>query len=164
MSAPASTLRRRGTGRGAPTRRADRRDARRLVPSRLAGGTLAVWLLLAVASCLVADLPATTSMIIAARHRARRRARVIALLGTLLRLSSRRRSPSRPSPRSRDRRPAGRAVPGDRGVLPDRRRASLDLFAGVALGWKQLVTISLPVGSYEALLVPYLRDAARRRR
>jgi hypothetical protein len=31
----------------------------------------------------------------------------------------------------------------------------LDLFAGVALGWKQLLTISLPVGAYEALLVPF---------
>lgn len=32
----------------------------------------------------------------------------------------------------------------------------LDLFAGVALGWKQLLTITLPVGSYQALLVPAL--------
>lgn len=32
----------------------------------------------------------------------------------------------------------------------------IDLIAGVALGWKQLVTISIPVGSYEALLVPAL--------
>ena len=31
-----------------------------------------------------------------------------------------------------------------------------DLVAGVALGWKQLVTITLPVGNYEALLVPAL--------
>lgn len=30
----------------------------------------------------------------------------------------------------------------------------VDLFAGVALGWKQLLTITLPVGSYQALLVP----------
>jgi hypothetical protein len=29
-----------------------------------------------------------------------------------------------------------------------------DLVAGVALGWKQLLTISLPVGQYESLLVP----------
>ncbi|MBX3194452.1 MAG: transglutaminase domain-containing protein [Microbacteriaceae bacterium] len=47
------------------------------------------------------------------------------------------------------------AVPGRAlwGVLP-----SLDgireLLAGVALGWKQLLTISLPVGDYQALLVP----------
>ncbi len=39
------------------------------------------------------------------------------------------------------------------GVLPtlDGLR---DLVAGVALGWKQLLTISLPVGDYQALLVP----------
>ncbi|MCU1439922.1 MAG: transglutaminase protein [Rhodoglobus sp.] len=41
------------------------------------------------------------------------------------------------------------------GVLPtlDGLR---DLLAGVALGWKQLLTISLPVGEYQALLVPAL--------
>ncbi len=49
------------------------------------------------------------------------------------------------------------AVPGEAvaGVLP-----SVDglvaLFAGVALGWKQLLTITLPVGDYQALLVPAL--------
>ena len=32
----------------------------------------------------------------------------------------------------------------------------VDLIFGVALGWKQLLTISLPVGSYQALLVPAL--------
>lgn len=32
----------------------------------------------------------------------------------------------------------------------------IDLIAGVALGWKQLLTITLPVGDYEALLVPAL--------
>jgi hypothetical protein len=30
----------------------------------------------------------------------------------------------------------------------------VDLIAGIALGWKQLLTITLPVGDYEALLVP----------
>lgn len=30
----------------------------------------------------------------------------------------------------------------------------LDLVAGVALGWKQLLTITVPVGAYQALLVP----------
>lgn len=29
-----------------------------------------------------------------------------------------------------------------------------DLFSGVALGWRQLLTITLPVGDYQALLVP----------
>ncbi|UTT62633.1 transglutaminase domain-containing protein [Microcella humidisoli] len=39
------------------------------------------------------------------------------------------------------------------GVLPE-PAGLLDLFAGVALGWRQLITIDLPVGSYQALLVP----------
>lgn len=40
------------------------------------------------------------------------------------------------------------------GILPT-AGGLLDLFAGVALGWKQLLTITLPVGQYEALLVPF---------
>lgn len=39
------------------------------------------------------------------------------------------------------------------GVIPT-LDGVIDLVAGVALGWKQLVTITLPVGDYEALLVP----------
>ncbi|AYF98834.1 transglutaminase domain-containing protein [Protaetiibacter intestinalis] len=39
------------------------------------------------------------------------------------------------------------------GVLPS-VDGLLDLFSGVALGWKQLLTITLPVGDYQALLVP----------
>ncbi|MDP3208502.1 MAG: transglutaminase domain-containing protein, partial [Rhodoglobus sp.] len=41
------------------------------------------------------------------------------------------------------------------GVLPT-FGGLVDLLAGVALGWKQLLTITLPVGDYEALLVPAL--------
>lgn len=41
------------------------------------------------------------------------------------------------------------------GVLPE-PQGLLDLVAGVALGWRQLVTIDLPVGNYQALLVPAL--------
>lgn len=41
------------------------------------------------------------------------------------------------------------------GVLPE-PGGLLDLVAGVALGWRQLLTIDLPVGSYQALLVPAL--------
>ncbi|KPG85410.1 hypothetical protein AEQ27_05685 [Frigoribacterium sp. RIT-PI-h] len=41
------------------------------------------------------------------------------------------------------------------GVLPT-GRGLLTLVSATALGWKQLVTIALPVGSYEALLVPVL--------
>ncbi|MDO7881542.1 transglutaminase domain-containing protein [Salinibacterium soli] len=49
------------------------------------------------------------------------------------------------------------AVPSEAqwGVLPTVQGLQ-DLVAGVALGWKQLLTISLPVGDYEALLVPAL--------
>ncbi|MGX5681283.1 transglutaminase domain-containing protein [Schumannella luteola] len=49
------------------------------------------------------------------------------------------------------------AVPSETqwGVLPTLAGLQ-DLLAGVALGWKQLLTISLPVGDYEALLVPAL--------
>ncbi len=39
------------------------------------------------------------------------------------------------------------------GVIPT-LEGLVDLVAGVALGWKQLLTITLPVGDYEALLVP----------
>ncbi|TFC81252.1 transglutaminase domain-containing protein [Cryobacterium cheniae] len=47
------------------------------------------------------------------------------------------------------------AVPGRavRGILPT-PGGLLDLLAATALSWKQLVTIVLPVGSYQALLVP----------
>ena len=41
------------------------------------------------------------------------------------------------------------------GVLPE-PGGLLDLIAGVALGWRQLLTIDLPVGTYQALLVPAL--------
>lgn len=41
------------------------------------------------------------------------------------------------------------------GVLPD-PSGLLELFAGVALGWRQLLTIDLPVGDYQALLVQAL--------
>jgi len=41
------------------------------------------------------------------------------------------------------------------GLLPSPEGLA-DLFSGVALGWKQLLTITLPVGDYQALLVPAL--------
>ncbi|MEO8094164.1 MAG: transglutaminase domain-containing protein [Pseudolysinimonas sp.] len=49
------------------------------------------------------------------------------------------------------------AVPAEAqyGVLPT-FNGLRDLVTGVALGWKQLLTISLPVGDYQALLVPAL--------
>lgn len=47
------------------------------------------------------------------------------------------------------------AVPGGTfaGVLPT-AEGLVELVAGTALSWKQLVTIAVPVGSYQALLVP----------
>lgn len=47
------------------------------------------------------------------------------------------------------------AVPGRTfaGVLPT-AEGLVELVAGTALSWKQLVTIAVPVGSYQALLVP----------
>lgn len=47
------------------------------------------------------------------------------------------------------------AVPGRAigGVIPT-PQGIVDLLAGAALSWKQLVTIAVPVGSYQALLVP----------
>ncbi|MDX2025302.1 transglutaminase domain-containing protein [Microcella sp.] len=49
------------------------------------------------------------------------------------------------------------AVPGRTayGVLPE-PQGLLDLYAGVVVGWRQLLTIDLPVGTYQALLVPAL--------
>ena len=41
------------------------------------------------------------------------------------------------------------------GLLPSLEGLA-DLFSSVALGWKQLLTITLPVGDYQALLVPAL--------
>ena len=41
------------------------------------------------------------------------------------------------------------------GVLPT-AGGLLDLIAGTALSWKQLLTVTLPVGSYQTLLVPAL--------
>ena len=47
------------------------------------------------------------------------------------------------------------AVPGRAigGVIPT-PQGIVELLAGAALSWKQLVTIAVPVGSYQALLVP----------
>ncbi|MBH0131477.1 transglutaminase domain-containing protein [Salinibacterium sp. NK8237] len=49
------------------------------------------------------------------------------------------------------------AVPSETqwGIVPT-LNGLRDLVFGVALGWKQLLTISLPVGNYQALLVPAL--------
>lgn len=134
------------------TRRSDRRDARRLIPFRLAGGTLAVWLLLAVASTSWWPVYRDGAMITAAVT-AIVIGTVVALLGTLLRLPMAVVAIATVAAFTLTGVPA--AVPSQANGLLPTGHGLLDLFAGVALGWKQLVTISLPVGSYEALLVPY---------
>ena len=48
------------------------------------------------------------------------------------------------------------------GLLPT-AGGLLDLIAGTALSWKQLLTVTLPVGSYQALLVPALHPGVRHR-
>ncbi|NLG63599.1 MAG: hypothetical protein GX539_15280, partial [Candidatus Cloacimonetes bacterium] len=47
------------------------------------------------------------------------------------------------------------AVPSVFDTLPDGLlRAEIDGIAAIVLGWKQLLTLSLPVGTYQAVLVP----------
>ena len=133
-------------------RRADRRNARRLSVSRLVGGTLVVWLLLAVASVAWWPIHRSDAMIVAAVT-AVVGGTVVALLGAVYRLPAAAVAIATVALFALTGVPA--AVPGQaRGLLPT-GQGLLDLFSGVALGWKRLVTISLPVGSYEALLVPF---------
>lgn len=47
------------------------------------------------------------------------------------------------------------AVPSALGGGADYLRGLLDLLVRTVFGWKELVTIALPVGSYQALLVPF---------
>uniref|UniRef100_UPI0033C13E00 transglutaminase domain-containing protein n=1 Tax=Microbacterium sp. NPDC019599 TaxID=3154690 RepID=UPI0033C13E00 len=48
------------------------------------------------------------------------------------------------------------AVPSRLGAPPGLLRGFLDLGSGVVFGWKDLVTVDLPVGTYRNLLVPAL--------
>jgi hypothetical protein len=133
-------------------RKTVRRDARRLSPFRLAGGTLVVWLLLAIASVAWWPVYRDDSMIVAAVT-AVVFGTLVALVGAVFRLPTAVVAIATVAAFALTGVPA--AVPGSaNGVLPT-GPGLVDLFAGVALGWKRLVTISLPVGSYEALLVPY---------
>ncbi len=133
-------------------RRDARRDARRFAPSRLVGGTLAVWLVLAVASVAWWPVYRDDAMVVAAVT-AVVSGTLVALVGTVFRLPTAVVAVATVAVFALTGVPA--AVPGGaNGVLPT-GQGLVDLFAGVALGWKQLVTISLPVGSYESLLVPY---------
>lgn len=133
-------------------RRTARRRARRVAPLRLVGATLVVWLLVAVASVTWWPVYRDTSMVVAGAA-AVVVGTLVAVLGASFRLSSPVVGLATVAGFALVGVPA--AVPSETdGVLPT-GTGLVDLFAGVALGWKQLVTISLPVGSYEALLVPY---------
>ncbi|ROP60683.1 transglutaminase superfamily protein [Curtobacterium sp. PhB115] len=111
-----------------------------------------VWLLLAVASVSWWPVYRDDSMVVAAVT-AIVFGSLVALVGTVLRLPTVVVAVATVAAFTLTGVPA--AVPGEANGLLPTGRGLVDLFAGVALGWKQLVTISLPVGSYEALLVPY---------
>ncbi|MFJ3380970.1 transglutaminaseTgpA domain-containing protein [Curtobacterium sp. NPDC090217] len=133
-------------------RRDTRRRARRVPAFRLVGGTLVVWLLLAVASVAWWPVYRDDGMVVAAVT-AVLVGSLVALLGAVFRLPTAVVAIATVAAFTVTGVPA--AVPGEaNGVLPT-GQGLLDLFSGVALGWKRLVTISLPVGTYEALLVPF---------
>ncbi|ROS73191.1 ABC-type nitrate/sulfonate/bicarbonate transport system permease component [Curtobacterium sp. PhB130] len=134
------------------TRRAARRVARRVSPFRLVGGTLVVWLLLAVASVAWWPIYRNSGMLVAAVT-AVVFGTLIALLGAVLRLPTVVVAVATVAAFTLTGVPA--AVPGQAAGLLPTGHGLLDLYSGVALGWKRLITISLPVGTYEALLVPF---------
>ena len=116
--------------------------------------TLLLWAATAVAARrAVADLPGIRSSSCSSRSRPCS-ASVVAILGAVFRwrsyvviLVALRRVPAR-------RRAARGAGSGDRAACCRASTASSTCSRGVALGWKQLLTITLPVGDYQALLVP----------
>ncbi|MFZ7088605.1 transglutaminase-like domain-containing protein [Curtobacterium sp. RRHDQ10] len=142
---------------GHTTRRSERVARRRGVGvSRLVGGTLAVWLLIGVASVAWWPVYRSPSMLVAGIT-AVVVGSVIALGGSVTRL---------PAPFVLLATVVGFVVFGvpvavpsaADGMLPT-PSGVLELSSAVALGWKRLVTISLPVGDYESLLVPYFASA-----
>lgn len=134
------------------TRRAERRSAGRPLLLRAVGSTLVVWLLIALASTSWWPVYRAGGMVVAGVT-AVVAGSLVALLGAVTRLPTVVVAIATVVVFAVTGVPA--AVPGQANGLLPTGRGLLDLFAGVALGWKQLVTISLPVGSYEALLVPY---------
>ncbi|NII39615.1 hypothetical protein E9228_000234 [Curtobacterium flaccumfaciens] len=119
---------------------------------RLVAGTLAVWLLVALASVAWWPIHRDAAMV-SAGITAVVVGSVVALLGAGMRL---------PSAVVAIATVVGFAATGVPAAVPGAADGPLPtvpglaaLFSGVALGWRQLLTISLPVGSYEALLVPY---------
>jgi hypothetical protein len=131
-------------------RGAARRD--RSSRSRLVGGVLTVWLLLAVASVAWWPVHQDAAMVVAGAT-ALVVGSLVGVLGAVMRLPAAVVAVATVVGFAATGVPA--AVPGEAvGLLPT-GPGLVDLFAGVALGWRRLLTISLPVGSYEALLVPY---------
>ncbi|PZE80874.1 transglutaminase domain-containing protein [Curtobacterium sp. MCBD17_032] len=119
---------------------------------RLVGGVLVVWLSLAVASVAWWPVHRDVAMVVAGVT-ALVVGSLVGVLGAVLRLPAAVVALATVVGFAATGVPA--AVPGGAaGPLPT-GPALVDLFAGVALGWRRLLTISLPVGSYEALLVPY---------
>lgn len=139
---------------GGPDTRRPRGAARRTrtSPVRLVGGTLTVWLLLAVASVPWWPVHQDVGMVVAGIT-ALVVGSVVALLGAVSRLPAAVVALATVVGFAATGVPA--AVPDEASGLLPTGRGLVDLFAGVALGWRQLLTITLPVGSYEALLVPY---------
>ncbi|MGN7189744.1 MULTISPECIES: transglutaminaseTgpA domain-containing protein [unclassified Curtobacterium] len=136
----------------AGARRSARRTAARWEPLRVVISTAVVWLLLALASTswwpVYQDGAMTTAAVTAVVAGS-----VVALGGALARLPAVVVGAATVAAFALTGVPA--AVPGEAvGILPS-GAGLLHLFAGVALDWKRLVTISLPVGSYESLLVPF---------
>lgn len=146
MSAATSTERR------TRSRRASRRAARRRSPARVVGGTLVVWLLVAVASTAWWPVHRDGSMVTAGTT-AVVAGTVVALAGAFGRLPTVVVGVLTVAVFTLTGVPV--AVPAEAAGLLPTGPGLVDLFAGVALDWKRLVTVSLPVGSYESLLVPY---------
>jgi hypothetical protein len=123
---------------------------------RLVTGTFAVWFLVALASLAWWPIHRDDGMVVAGVT-AVVVGSVVALLGAGMRLPAAVVSIAAVVGFAATGVPA--AVPSEAdGVLPT-LPGLVDLFGGVALGWRRLLTISLPVGSYEALLVPYFVSA-----
>ncbi|MDK8171207.1 transglutaminaseTgpA domain-containing protein [Curtobacterium citreum] len=140
------------TGTRADARRAARRRDARREPLRLVGGTLVVWLLLAVGSVSWWPVYRDGSMV-AAAVTAVVAGSAVALAGAALRLPALVVGVATAAAFAVTGVPA--AVPSEAAGLLPTGPGLVDLVAGVALDWKRLVTISLPVGSYESLLVPF---------
>jgi hypothetical protein len=142
---------------GSPTTRPRGKRARRSAvaavgPTRIVGATLMVWLLVAIASVPWWPVYRSDAMLLAGVT-AVGVGTAVALVGAVTRL---------PAVVVGMMTVVGFALTGVPAAVPSEANGILptlgglvDLFASVALGWKRLVTISLPVGDYEALLVPY---------